>query len=90
MTVISQIVKEKRLARCKRVLTRLHAVENLDKILFTDENLFTIQEATNARNDRILSNSPSKVSEKFRYVSRVQKPQSVMVWADISKMGPLH
>ena len=83
---ISRTAKEKRLARCKGVLGR-HAVENLDKILFSDEKLFTIQEATNAQNDRILANSPSKVPEKFRYVSRVQKPQSVMVWAGISKMG---
>ena len=83
---ISRTAKEKRLARCKGVLGR-HAVENLDKILFSDEKLFTIQEATNAQNDRILANSPSKVPEKFRYVSQVQKPQSVMVWAGISKMG---
>ena len=33
---ISQIVKENRLARCKGVLGR-HAVENLDKVLFTNE-----------------------------------------------------
>ena len=83
---ISRTPKEKRLARCKGVLGR-HAVENLDKILFSDEKLFTIQEATNPQNDRILANSPSKVPEKFRHVSRVQKPQSVMVWAGIAKMG---
>ncbi|KAI6648091.1 hypothetical protein LOD99_11900 [Oopsacas minuta] len=83
---LSQLVKEKRVARCKGALGR-YAVENLEKILFSDEKIFTIQEATNVQNDRILASSPSKVDEKFRYVSRIQNPKSVMVWAGVSKMG---
>ncbi|KAI6650797.1 hypothetical protein LOD99_7848 [Oopsacas minuta] len=83
---LSQLVKEKRVARYKGALGR-YAVENLEKILFSDEKIFTIQEATNVQNDSILASSPSKVDEKFRYVSRIQNPKSVMDWARVSKMG---
>ncbi|KAI6652965.1 hypothetical protein LOD99_4042 [Oopsacas minuta] len=55
--------------------------------LVKEKGLQDAKEATNVQNDRILASSPSKVDEKFRYVSRIQNPKSVMVWAGVSKMG---
>ena len=66
--------------------TRL-ATQLLDKIIFSDEKLFTIEEATNKQNDRILAPTSSSITEKHLYVKRTQKPQSVMVWAGISTKG---
>ena len=68
---LTPLVKKKMMASCKGVLG-WYAVENLDRILFSDEKIFTVQQASNRQNDRILARSPSKVAEKFRYVGREQ------------------
>ena len=83
---ISLVAKKKRFERCRGTLGQ-HVKENLDKMLLSDEKLFTVEEATNTQNDRIISSSISAIPERFRYVSRVQKPRSVMVWAGISSVG---
>ena len=83
---LSEKIVKKRLARSKGMLTRL-ATQPLDKIIFSDEKLFTIEQATNKQNDRILAPTSSSITEKHLYVKRTQKPQSVMVWAGISAKG---
>eukprot|EP00800_Vazella_pourtalesii_P015855 TRINITY_DN4383_c0_g1_i5.p1 TRINITY_DN4383_c0_g1~~TRINITY_DN4383_c0_g1_i5.p1 ORF type:complete len:293 (-),score=7.56 TRINITY_DN4383_c0_g1_i5:556-1434(-) len=83
---LSDKIIQKRLVRSKGLLTRL-ATQQLDNILFSDEKLFTIEEATNEQNDRILAPTSSSIPEKHLYVKRTQKPQSVMVWAGISAKG---
>ena len=59
----------------------------LEKVVFSDEKLFTVEEALNKQNDRILSRTVSSIPEEYRLVKRVQKPSSVMVWAGISAEG---
>ena len=54
------------------MLTRL-ATQPLDKIIFSDEKLFTIEGATNKQNDRILAPTSSSITEKHLYVKRTQK-----------------
>ncbi|KAI6648137.1 hypothetical protein LOD99_11946 [Oopsacas minuta] len=78
--------EEKRLKRSKGLIDRF-AIQGLDHVLFSDEKLFTIEEAYNQQNDRILSSTASTIPEEYRYVKRVQKPCSVMVWAGISSLG---
>ncbi|KAI6650052.1 hypothetical protein LOD99_10524 [Oopsacas minuta] len=51
---ISPQIKEKRLARSKALLARLVSF-GLDEILFSDEKLFTVEQAYNRQNDRVLS-----------------------------------
>ena len=41
---------------------------------------FTIEEATNAQNNRVISTSVLAIPEKSRYVSRIQKPLSSQWW----------
>ena len=81
-----KIIIEKRLTRSKGLLARL-ATQPVDQIVFSDDKLFTIEEATSKQNDRILALKYSSISEKHLYVKRTQKPQSVMVWAGISAKG---
>ncbi|KAI6647178.1 hypothetical protein LOD99_8831 [Oopsacas minuta] len=83
---LSQKIVKKRLARSKGMLTRLttHLLEN---IIFSDEKLITIENATNKQNDRILAHTSSSITEKHLYVKRTQKPQSVMFCAGISAKG---
>ena len=84
--LLTRQVREKRVVRSKGLLSR-HAVSRLEKFLFTDEKLFTIEESTNAQNDRIIAQDVSTIPEEMRYVARVQKPLSVMIWAGISANG---
>ena len=83
---LSKVMKEKRLKRSKVLIDRF-ATQGLDHVLFSDEKLFTVEEAYNQQNDRILSSTASTIPEEYRYVKRVQKPCSVMVWAGISSLG---
>ena len=83
---LTEKIKGKRLVKSKGLLKR-HAVHGINKILFSDEKLFTIEEASNAQNDRIIASSARAIPEELRYVGRVQKPLSVMVWAGISGIG---
>ena len=83
---LSGPVKEKRLLRCKGELGK-HASCGLENILFSDEKIFTIHEASNSQNDRIIAPTTGSDKEMLRYVPRLQKPLSVMVWAGISASG---
>ena len=79
-------MKEKRLTRSKTLIRRF-ATSGLDHVLFTDEKIFNVEEVSNRQNDRILSSTASLILEKYRFVTRVQKSLSVMVWAGISQKG---
>ena len=79
-------IKGKRLVKSKGLLKR-HAIHGMNNILFSDEKLFTIEEASNAQNDRIISSSAHSIPEELHYVARVQKPLSVLVWAGVSGIG---
>ena len=52
--------------------------------VFTDEKKFDIQQVVNQQNDRVRA-SPSSTEEKI--VTRRQNPQSVIVWASVTKTG---
>ena len=54
-------IRQKRTVRSKGLLER-HAVYGADNILFSDEKLFTIEEALNSQNDRIITSSVSTQS----------------------------
>ena len=83
---LSKQIREKRKSRSKILLNRL-ANQGLERVVFSDEKLFTIEEATNVQNDRILAKTYSSIPEQHHFVSRAQKPSSVMVWAGISAVG---
>ena len=79
-------VQAKRLERCKGQLRR-HVIRDLENIVFSNEKIFTIEQALNPQNDRIISHKASTIDSALKYVPRVQKPLSVMVWAGISAVG---
>ena len=79
-------IRQKRTVRSKGLLER-HAVYGGDNILFSDGKLFTIEEALNSQNDRIIASLVSAITEEVHCVGRIQKPLSVMVWAGVSAIG---
>ena len=78
---ITPQIKAKRVTSSKGLLKR-HAV-HADKILFSDEKLFTLEEATDSQNDRIIVTSVSTITEEVHFIGRLQNPLSVMVYADL-------
>lgn len=75
--------KQVRLQRCRQLLQRA-AGKNWENFLFTDEKLFTVEQAHNRQNDRIWSaNAPGPSS----VVEHRQKSKSVMVWAGVCASG---
>lgn len=75
--------KRVRLERCRK-LKRRAAGQQWERILFTDEKLFTVEEVHNHQNDRIWSaESPSSIA----IIQRRQNPRSVMVWGGICATG---
>ena len=67
----------------KSLLRRLAQIPD-DKILFSDEKLFTVGESSNRQNNRILAYSSNSISSELRLIDRVQRPLSIMVWAGVS------
>uniref|UniRef100_A0A7I5E9K0 DDE_3 domain-containing protein n=1 Tax=Haemonchus contortus TaxID=6289 RepID=A0A7I5E9K0_HAECO len=80
---LTEEMKASRLEKCKKMKT-LARGENLGRILFTDEKIFTVEPFRNPQNQRILlpKGSPREVM-----VEKSHFPQSVMVWAGISGLG---
>jgi inhibitor of nuclear factor kappa-B kinase subunit alpha len=77
-----------RLERSKALLRR-YANEDLERIVFSDEKLFVIEEHLNAQNDRVYAAAFEDIPEWVRTVQRFQKPGSVMVWGAVSSRGKL-
>lgn len=75
--------KQVRLQRCRQLLRRA-ATHQWEKILFTDEKVFTIEQTHNHQNDRIWS---SKHPGNSGIIEHRQNPKYVMVWAGICASG---
>ena len=76
--LISVATIEKRLARSKLLLKRLKN-GTLQNLIFTNEKLFTVQQAHNQQNDRVLVKTLNSIPANTRKVFKTQKPASVMV-----------
>jgi ''Paired box'' domain. len=75
--------KRVRLERCLQ-LKRRAAAQRWGRILFTDEKVFTVQQAYNHQNDRSWSAEAPGTSA---IVEHRQNPASVMVWGGICASG---
>ena len=82
---LTDLQKEKRLARAKILLNKLKAGMDTSEIIFSDEKLFTVEPICNQQNDRVLAKFSADISDSTRSVFRQQKP-SVMVLATILKI----
>jgi inhibitor of nuclear factor kappa-B kinase subunit alpha len=80
--------RQARFKRSKALLQR-YADEDVERIVFSDEKLFVMEESLNAQNDRIYAVAFEDIPEQVRTVQRFQKPGSVMVWGAVSSRGKL-
>ncbi len=77
-----------RLERCKALLIR-HGSDDVQKIVFSDEKLFVVEQKYNPQNDRIYALSIEDIPENIRTVQRFQKSRSTMIWGAISYNGKI-
>ena len=75
-----------RLERSKALLQRYDEFD-VQRIVFSDEKLFVIEEHRNAQNDRVYAVAFEAIPERVRTVQRFQKPGSAMVWGAVSSRG---
>ena len=64
---LSLAQKKMRLVRSKTLLAR-HATQDLDRIIFSDEKLFSVEESTNNQNVRIYAASFQDIQEELRTI----------------------
>lgn len=85
---ISEQVKQKRETRCRRLLNRFRARDQIEKIWFTDEKIFTLSGVKNSQNDQIRIPRPSRKADipLHRLLKEREKFSSyLMVSAAISR-----
>ena len=82
--LLGAATKAKRLAQASLLRRKLRD-GMLRNIVFSDDELFTVQACLDQENDRVLSRDRQSIQEDHRRVYRTQKPASVMVWAAVSE-----
>jgi len=83
---LSMQQRRARLERSKALLQR-YGFGDVDRIVFSDEKLFVVEESLNSQNDRIYAAAFEDIPEQERTVQRFQKPGSVMIWGAVSSRG---
>ncbi len=83
---LTEKMKNDRLQKARK-LKRHAASGRHTRVLFSDEKLFTIEQAHNHQNDRILLPKGSHANLKQRIVARQHHPKSIMIWAGITATG---
>lgn len=78
--------KEKRLQRCKRILSFLKNGPHI--LLFSDEKIFSVDRASNRRNDRyIAKGNTQQVPDYIKHTFKTKHPSQVMVFALVASDG---
>ncbi|KAA5621435.1 helix-turn-helix domain-containing protein [Pseudomonas aeruginosa] len=72
-----------RLKRCRALLKR-YAGKKYREILFSDEQIFTVEESYNKQNDKVYAHSSEEASNRIPRVQRGHFPSSLMVWLGVS------
>jgi transposase len=84
---LSMQQRRARLERSNALLQR-YDFGDVERIVFSDEKLFVVEEHLNAQNDRVVyAASFEAIPERVRTVQRFQKPGSAMVWGAVSNRG---
>ena len=81
--LLTERLLKSRLERSKRLLNKLKGKDSSTVEIFSDKKIFTVNQAYNRRNDRIIVNQ----GESATLVSRTKHPQSVMVLGVVASDG---
>ena len=84
--MLSEKAKECRVKKCKEML-RYCSGDTVNRVLFTDEKVFNLDEKLNSQNHRQILRKGSYRSPKLKTADRSHFPSSVMVWGGICATG---
>jgi hypothetical protein len=83
--ILTATLKEIQQTRAEHL--QWHAKNRHKNILFTDENIFTIEEQYNCRNNKIYAQTSCEVKENNLRVQIGHHPFYIMVWWGVSHQG---
>jgi len=83
---LNDAMKASRLAKCCKMQC-LVAGDLLNRVVFTDEKIFTVEPILNRQNHRQLLKKGQQNTNAAKFVTRRHFPASVMVWAGICATG---
>ena len=84
--LLNDQMKKNRELRAKKMLS-LVTDSCLERVLFTDEKIFTVQPIHNSQNDRQLLKRGLKNTFAAKLMTKQHFPKSVMVWAGVCATG---
>ena len=84
--LLNDAMRANRLIKARQ-MTKQIAAGRLQKVLFTDEKIFTVQRAHNRQNDRQLLKLGAQRYAAAKIIARSHFPSSVMVWGGICASG---
>lgn len=87
--MLTNDVKQKRLQRCQELLRRFRSRQEIRKIWFTDEKIFSLRQPKNSQNNRVYSSVEKKnqIPLNRLLVPRQHFANSVMVSLGVSTAG---
>ena len=59
----------------------------MEKIIFCDEKVFTVEKEYNPQNTRVYAVHMEDIAVQHRTIPRIQKPPSVIVWGAVLSLG---
>ena len=80
--VLTDQAKQNRKEKCKK-LRELFTVRRIEDVLWSDEEVFTVEVAENSQNHRQLLSPALKNNRKRKVATRSLFPESSMVWGGI-------
>lgn len=85
----SNDVKNKRVERCQALLRRFRRRDDIERIWFSDEKVFSLRQPKNSQNNRVYSNvqRKSEIPLEHLLVPRDHFSKSVMVSLAVSMLG---
>ncbi len=76
-------MKEMRVVRGKRLLSKLKGCHSGHRIIFFDEKVFTLDRSRNSQNDRYIA----RIRDHVPHVSCTKNPASIMVYGAVASDG---
>ena len=86
--MLSAADKAKRVDKCRAFLRRF-TVADTNKIIFSDEKMFTVEPKLHRQNSRVYATSRADVNPAILKVRKAEFPAKIMVWGAICSSGTL-
>eukprot|EP00095_Tigriopus_kingsejongensis_P011540 snap_masked-scaffold33_size549341-processed-gene-2.6 protein:Tk11540 transcript:snap_masked-scaffold33_size549341-processed-gene-2.6-mRNA-1 annotation:"Importin-11" len=87
MALLTTAQRQKRLDRCKKIITFLKKKPADQVLIFSDEKIFTVDAVSNSRTTRYIAKRPEDVHPSVRYQGRSKHPAGAMMLGVVGSDG---